>query len=294
MLKVPSERPVGKTTVAILRLVDELVTGRRAEYFLIGATARDILLFHVFGIPATRATNDVDFAIALESWEQFEGIKALLLQTGRFTADRESAHRLFYDLESYGYGYPLNIIPFGRIEDGTNHIAWPPDKAIVMNVVGYEDALHATVRVEVADDFVLKVVSIPALAALKLFAWADRGRKNRKDAEDLYFLLKQYASAGNLGRLYEDAFDLAEESGFDVDLAGAALLGRDCREMMGAAALDRMRELLGDETTRNRLVLHMRATNEDVGNGAIQWLQQFEQGLNREPPTADIVVDHKG
>jgi predicted nucleotidyltransferase len=38
------------------------------------AGARDILLFHVFGIPVTRATADVDFAIAVDSLERFRGL----------------------------------------------------------------------------------------------------------------------------------------------------------------------------------------------------------------------------
>jgi predicted nucleotidyltransferase len=46
------------------------------EPLLVGATARDLLLVHVFEQPVRRATLDVDFAVALASWEQFEALKA--------------------------------------------------------------------------------------------------------------------------------------------------------------------------------------------------------------------------
>jgi len=68
MLKVPNERPLDPTTLAILSNVNSVLAAERQGYFLIGANARDILLFHVFGIRTTRATHDVDFAIALETW----------------------------------------------------------------------------------------------------------------------------------------------------------------------------------------------------------------------------------
>lgn len=56
-------------------------------YFVAGAMARDIRLTNVFGIATERATRDVDFAVAVESWVQFEDIKKLLTAGGLFEAD---------------------------------------------------------------------------------------------------------------------------------------------------------------------------------------------------------------
>jgi predicted nucleotidyltransferase len=69
----------------------------------------------------------------------------------------------------------------------------------------------------------IPVVSLPGLAVLKLFAWADR--RVDKDATDLYRLLRVYADAGNEDRVYDSG--LAESFGFDLELAGANLLGLD-------------------------------------------------------------------
>jgi predicted nucleotidyltransferase len=92
-----------------------------------------------------------------------------------------------------------------------------------MNVAGFEEALSAAVWISIVDGLTVPVVSLPGLAILKLFAWADR-RKN-DDATDLYRVILDYADAGNEDRLYDSP--LAEEFGFDLELAGAKLLGSD-------------------------------------------------------------------
>ncbi len=71
--------------------------------------ARDIVLNGVFGLASGRVTRDVDFAVALESWEQFEAIKAQLIATGRFEAVRE-VPRLYYKPRPRLAGYPLDIL----------------------------------------------------------------------------------------------------------------------------------------------------------------------------------------
>ena len=65
MYLINSDRPLDPTTVAILRTVDGVTKARGLTYFVVGATARDILLTHVHGLRATRATKDVDFALAV-------------------------------------------------------------------------------------------------------------------------------------------------------------------------------------------------------------------------------------
>ena len=74
MLSVAPERPLAQLTLEVLTLVERLAHGLGLEYFVAGATARDILLYHVFGIEPGRATLDVDLGIALDSWSQFDVI----------------------------------------------------------------------------------------------------------------------------------------------------------------------------------------------------------------------------
>jgi predicted nucleotidyltransferase len=68
MYKTDARRPVNPVTLVILRTLQEIAEAYGARHFIIGATARDIVMTHVFGIDVQRATRDVDFAIALENW----------------------------------------------------------------------------------------------------------------------------------------------------------------------------------------------------------------------------------
>jgi len=57
------------------------------QYFLTGATARDLVLENVFGRPPGKLMRDLDFGFVLSDWKQFENLKATLISTGRFKAD---------------------------------------------------------------------------------------------------------------------------------------------------------------------------------------------------------------
>jgi predicted nucleotidyltransferase len=109
-----------------------------------------------------------------------------------------------------------------------------------MTVAGFEDALAASVQVQVNATLSLPVVSLAALAMLKLFAWQDR-QTNDKDALDLYRVISTYADASNTDRLYESEISLLEQVNYDLELAGAALAGRDARQLSSDATLKRLR-----------------------------------------------------
>lgn len=50
-----------------------------ARPLLVGAMARDVLLTFAHGIRCARATQDMDFAFALDNWAQFSTWKERLL-----------------------------------------------------------------------------------------------------------------------------------------------------------------------------------------------------------------------
>lgn len=282
MLSVSPERPLDPVTHAIIQAVHLVANDINASYFIIGATARDILLRHVSGVPTGRATRDVDFAIALENWEQFESIKKAMVASGDFEAASE-AHRLYYQPKKFSRAYPLDLIPFGGVEQNGHRIAWPPDMHVVMNVAGYAEALSSSVQVDIGNGLFANLVSIPALAALKLLAWSDRARSDGKDAQDLYLILKHYHHAGNADRLY-DHMNILEACGYDVERAGAALLGSDTASILEKTTCDALLALCGDPDKRERLVLHMGNGAPDQPAVIAALLRQFEQGLRQAPP----------
>lgn len=64
-------KPVDPLTGRVLRRVDHAAVVCGSRYFVAGAMARDLVLVNAFGLPPGRATRDIDFGIAAESWEQF-------------------------------------------------------------------------------------------------------------------------------------------------------------------------------------------------------------------------------
>ena len=226
---VSANSPVDPSVVGLLRSLDPIASAVGCVYFVAGATARDLILVNVHGRSPGRATYDIDLGIAVESWEQFANLKERLIATGDFAEERGALQRLIYTDRTVGSRIPVNLIPFRGVASADGTIAWPPSRDIVMNVASFEEALESSVLMEMEVVSTVRVASIPGLALLKLAAWADRGRENNKDAVDLYQLLTAYADAGNIDRIYDQEMALLEAVDFDMELAGAELLGRDRR-----------------------------------------------------------------
>jgi predicted nucleotidyltransferase len=97
---------------------------------LVGATARIILVESVFGLASGRATRDVDFAVALETWEQFEALRVRLMSVHGFKADARIDHKLYYHLPGAALGIPVDLVPFGALGGEREEIRWPPEMAV--------------------------------------------------------------------------------------------------------------------------------------------------------------------
>lgn len=251
------DRQVNQITCSVIREVKNAVTGLGLDIFLVGATARIILLENVFGLHTGRATHDIDFAFAVENWDQFQAIKDRLTSTSGFEEVRGEAQRLTCKPANVEHRFVVDLIPFGGLESSRNTIAWPPDMSIMMNVAGYRDVHASAVQVEVGPGIVISIASIPGLAILKLFAWVDRGRENPKDAIDLVTLLRQYNEAGNQDRVYEDAIAALEDVGYDIELAGAWLLGRDAFAMSSPETRGQLNAMFDEPSVMERLVTDM-------------------------------------
>jgi predicted nucleotidyltransferase len=63
---------IDEVTAGLFVLIDQVTNELKIEYLVVGATARDLVMYHGYGAPVQRATKDLDFAIQIASWEQFE------------------------------------------------------------------------------------------------------------------------------------------------------------------------------------------------------------------------------
>lgn len=280
MLCVRTDPPVDLLTLRVLEAVATVAAELGHSWFVTGAMARDILLKNVYGLSTGEGTKDVDLAVAMASWQQFAEMKRRLLKSGKFVEAEGTAHRLYYRDQPGNSGYPLDVIPFGDIDEGKQLIAWPPDMAEIMNVIGYDEALATAVEVQVSAGLVVRVASLPGLAVLKIFAWMDRGNADPKDAMDLLTLLRKYADAGNAERLHGSELPMLELVDYNMDLAGARLLGRDARGIVSAATAEKLLSILNDRNERLAIDMSRALSGvEDRITEAERFLSQFRAGL---------------
>jgi predicted nucleotidyltransferase len=237
---------IDPAVLEVIKKVDAIASTHGTKYFLAGATAREVILRHVFGRGPARRTLDVDFGIAVRDWQQFQSLKTALIQEAGFQAAPKVVHRLVYP---GAIPVIVDLIPFGGVESSDRTIAWPPDEDIVMKVAGFSDAMESAVLVKLDELLTIRVVCIPALVVLKLFAWVDRKYESDKDAADILTILREYGDAGNEDRLYGDQLAVLEDEGFDFALAGARLCGIDAARIVSEDTYERAKHIL--ESDRN-------------------------------------------
>lgn len=278
-----TDRVVDPITLSVIREIHKASKELGFEVFIVGAMARIILLEYVYGLSAGRTTSDIDFAFASEDWVEFKKIKKYLVENSYFRESLKQTHKLFFKAPDWEFEFEVDLIPFGEIESKPNTINWPPDMSVMMNVAGYKDALNTAIKVELEPALVISVASLPGIAILKLFAWADREKETSKDAIDLTSLLRGYCDAGNQSRIYEDqaAIVALEAAGYDVELAGAWLLGKDAAEMSSQLTYEEIIALINGPR-RRRLTEDM--ARAIIGrDGAFEYaerlLQQFADGM---------------
>ena len=85
-----------------------------AEVYVVGAAARDIVLRLLDVSNAPRRTMDLDVAVMLKDWSQYERL-AEILQQNHFEKAREK-QRFIYKGRDGRIRFDVDIVPFGAIE----------------------------------------------------------------------------------------------------------------------------------------------------------------------------------
>lgn len=218
------KNPLNPAFEPVLNIIIDVTTQLDIPYFIAGATARDLLLFHVFGRDPGRKTHDIDTAILVSGWDSFASVKSALLDSG--LSETKLPHRLIHESS----GLPIDIIPFGSIADKTGEIQWPPEHAVTMSVAGFQEAFDHAVLVDIGQGATVKVTSLAGLVLLKLMAWQERRLETNKDVTDFLTILTEYPNV-EFDRLYDD-FIPAEKLNYDIERQGAFLLGYDLNMLL--------------------------------------------------------------
>jgi predicted nucleotidyltransferase len=239
---------VDKFTVDFFENIANVAESVNAPFFVVGATARDIILKYGYGVETIRATNDIDLGVEVSDWDQYTKLREDLVATGEFEPTGEP-QRLRYKGRML-----IDIMPFGAIADPNGSFSWPPNHEVEMNTLGFDEACrHAlTVRLKTEPNLDVKFANPAGLALMKLISWDERHPERSKDAKDLRFLMQSYIDAGNEKRLFEEESDLIEilkESGsYDYVRASARLLGRDISAIANPETKKRLLKILEKES----------------------------------------------
>lgn len=214
------------TQTRMIEIVSEVAKQKKIDFLLIGAYARNLFISGKPAVPIPRWTYDVDIACQVHNWKEYQALVQTLIEKYDFRRDSSNLHRLLFGEENM----PLDIIPFGDIENDKGEIFWPPDFDISLNVRGFKAALHCADEIPQGRAKV-KVIKPPLFALLKLISYLSDNSRT-KDLKDFYFVVNHYLDIIDTdARVYADAApdaDILEAENFDCIVAGAELIGRDC------------------------------------------------------------------
>jgi predicted nucleotidyltransferase len=235
------QRPLDARLDTLLRDLDDLLRTREIPYLLTGGMAREILLYYGHGCARGRETTDVDFGVALPSWEAYADLKIALADSGRFRPDPKEAQRVIHRNPETGMETRVDLVPFGAIAGPDGELVWPPDGTHVMRVLGYTQAMASAIRLRLDERRWMPLASSSGIAMMKLVAWADRGEARLgRDAVDFLEVLRQHEHVLTEKELYDDYPEAMEAYDFRVEPAAAWILGKQVARQVD----DRLKDVI--------------------------------------------------
>ena len=249
-LTISSEKIGSPLLVELLRKLIDSFNKMDKEFYVIGATARDIIMQQLLDTASRRRTKDLDIAIAIPDWDTFEEVKQKLIADG-FEKSMDMQQRFFYG------NYELDIVPYGIVAKEDDNIYWPPEEIVAMSVKGFDEVLSEAITVSIDDEFKVKIASLHGLFLLKLNAWFDRNAKTNKDAEDMSSILSNYFMANLDREIHQEVYDWEN---FDEYIVGGYWLAHDLVTLLNVNQLNYYKEVIDGELAKqeeSRLVNQM-------------------------------------
>lgn len=171
------------TDPACLHALEQLTTvldRRGVMSAVIGGMALQLLQ----PLATVRVTHDIDLALLVESFDEYEEIRSELAATG-WTPEPEE-HRL-----RSPEGCLVDLLPYPRKDVVGDRVILPRSKT-PLNVAGMVEAIAAgrPVFIGAANRIQVNVAPIEHVALLKMVAWAERGAT--RDGWDLIRIARTY------------------------------------------------------------------------------------------------------
>ena len=276
------QKQIPENVIEILTLVTNVADKMKIPSFIVGATARDLILEYVYRAGIKRATKDIDFGVAVVNWEQYERLKNALTATGKFKSDDKIEQRLWWT--GSGGNMKIDLVPYGGVESPIGTVTFPPT-GFEMNTSGFAEAYEDALTLQISEELPIRIVSLAGLAVLKFIAYDDRPQQRQTDLSDILFLMKTYLEAGNEERLYADD-NLLNDENFDLRSVGARMLGRDMAKLLTAQTRKTILKHLSESDAENsrlnkiaEMINYREKGFEENFADIVRMLQQLKLGI---------------
>ena len=216
--------------------------------YVVGASARDIALRLLKVGNAPRRTLDLDVAVALQNWKQYDELSQILLQNHFIKAQEKQ--RFYYQGVEGNNKFEVDIVPFGSIAE-KELVAWPPEGSPIMSVRSFEDVMRYADNVQVENDYTFKIASLSGQFLIKLDTWQDRHLRTKKDATDMVFILQNIYVAYALSHDALPAEIDIDAEHFEVVVAGAEWIASELKGILSDEHKDYYAQLLESELSQN-------------------------------------------
>lgn len=261
-LNISSEKIDNPLLIDLLRQLNHTFSRIGSDFFVIGATARDIILQVLANTSARRKTRDLDIAIAVTGWDKYNEVCSALIEDGFVKATHQAQRFYFGD-------YEVDIVPYGAVAKADDNIYWPPEETIAMSVKGFDEVLKEAITVCVNNEFEIRIASLHGLFLLKLNAWLDRNIGTNKDAEDMWYIVDNYYFANEERGVHPEVYEL---DGFDLTVGGAYWMAHDIADLLSNEQIAYYADVLNNEIERaedSRLVVQILETNRSVASADV-------------------------
>jgi len=228
------------------------------DFYLVGATARDVWMKGIHDLPPKRATSDIDFGIMIKDSFVFDDLKSYLIEEEGFISSKGNEFVLIWKDKSQ-----VDLIPFGDLESegivtvrGTGFTS--------MNVEGFKEVYELASEEIITEDQRFKVCTLPGIVILKLIAWDDRPEVRRDDIDDIAEIIKNYFHL-NDEVIFEQHSDLFTDD-IELDEVASQFLGREIGTIISGnpRLVERIKGILQNGLNDNNNLAELVASESDV------------------------------
>lgn len=224
MLRITYDALKDESLKSILTNVVSVCKELQIEYFVLGATARNI--WFAAGNEKPETTKDVDFALYVAHPDDYINLKHRLIYEYNYVKSTVNEYCLITP-----QGRQVDLLPFSETKRQNLKILDAVGIA-TMNFDGFKEAYKFGVQQTIIDSEIYNVCSIPAIVVLKLIAFDDRPEHRIKDVKDINSICNHYHNIED-SFIWSEYSDLYSDNLSHQEVAMIAL-GREMKKIINS------------------------------------------------------------